>query len=59
MLILIIGGRVRMTSGYKANIMIRRRYFIPKNEIMRAYDDEPNDRKIYNVGFLDYMEEED
>ena len=46
-------------SGYEPQTMIRRRYFIPKNEIYRAYNDEPNDRKAYNYGFKDYIEDDD
>ena len=46
-------------SGYKSHTMIRRRFFIPKDEILRAYLDEPNDRKAYNQGFKDYIEVDD
>ena len=46
-------------SKYVAMTMIRKRYYIPKNEIYRAYYDAPDDRKAYNYGFKDYIDEDD
>lgn len=40
--------------------MIRKRYYIPHEEIFRAYLDETNaDKKPWNIGYKDYYEEEE
>lgn len=39
--------------------MIRKRYYVPKKEVFRSYDEDPSDRKPWSRGFKDYIDEDD